>query len=197
MSHDARIDDYIARQSAFARPILLQLRERVHSACPEVDETLKWGMPSFLYRGKILAGMAAFKAHATFGFWHGDTVLGEEGKATAMGQFGRLTRVEDLPDDATLAGLIRDAMALIDGGVKAVRTRTVRKVVALPGDLADALASVPAAQATYQGFAPSCRREYHEWVVEAKRPQTRAKRIAQAVEMMAQGKKRHWKYQDC
>lgn len=196
MSRDPRIDAYIAKQADFARPILERIRSVVHAACPEVEEAVKWGMPAFLHKGKQFVGMAAFKAHATLGFWdRGD--LGVEAKSGAMGDFGRLTSVDDLPDDATLAEMVRKATALIDAGAKTARNKTTKAPIEMPEDLGAALAANPAAQATYDGFPPSCRREYLEWVVEAKRPETRARRIAQAVEQMAEGKKRHWKYEAC
>jgi uncharacterized protein YdeI (YjbR/CyaY-like superfamily) len=199
MSRDPRIDAYIARQGDFARPILEHLREAIHAACPEADETLKWSMPSFLYNGKILANMAAFKAHAAFGFWRSGEVLGETGaERDAMGQFGRLTSVADLPPPDALAGLVRKAMAAIDSGPGPARPKKPPKPeLAAPDDLRAALDATPRAAATFDAFPPSCRRDYVEWVVEAKRPETRAKRIAQAVEWMAEGKKRHWKYENC
>ncbi|HEX8380990.1 MAG TPA: YdeI/OmpD-associated family protein [Allosphingosinicella sp.] len=194
---DPRIDAYIARQADFARPILEHLRSAVHAACPEAEETLKWGMPHFLYKGRMLAGMAAFKAHATFGFRRAKEVVGETGaERDAMGQFGRLTSVADLPPDEALRVLIRKAMALTDEGTRPARRKAAPKAEPeVPRELANALAANPAAQATFGGFPPSCRREYAEWVAEAKRPQTRDRRIAQAVEWLAEGKKRNWKYE--
>jgi uncharacterized protein YdeI (YjbR/CyaY-like superfamily) len=197
MSKDERIDAYIANQADFARPILEHLREAVHAACSECEEAIKWGMPAFMYKGKQLAGMAAFKAHATFGFWQRSGEPGSESKPGAMGDFGRITSLADLPSPDEFAALGHKNMALIDAGAKTVRSRTVKAPIDMPEDLAVALAANPAAQATYDGFPPSCRREYLEWVTEAKRPETRTKRIAQAVEMMAEGKKRHWKYENC
>jgi uncharacterized protein YdeI (YjbR/CyaY-like superfamily) len=197
MSRDERVDVYIARQADFARPILQHLREAVHAACPECEETIKWSMPAFLYKGKQLAGMAAFKAHATFGFWQRSGAPGTESKPGAMGDFGRITSLSDLPGETEFAELVRKNMALIDAGAKTVRNRTVKAPIEMPDDLAAALAASPAAQATFDGFPPSCRREYLEWVTEAKRPETRTKRIAQAVEMMAEGKRRNWKYEAC
>ncbi len=199
MSRDPRIDAYIERQADFARPILSHLREAVRGACPEAEETLKWGMPAFTYKGRILATMAAFKAHASFGFWRGTDVVGETGaESEAMGQFGKLRSVDALPDAATLAALVRKAAALIDSGAKKPRpAKPGRPPPETPFDLAEALAASPAAGAVFEAFSPSCRREYVEWVVEAKRPETRARRIAQAVEWMAEGKKRHWKYENC
>lgn len=195
---DRRVDDYIERQAEFAKPILHHLREAVHSACPEAEETLKWGMPAFTYKGDILASMAAFKAHATFGLWRGSLILGEDEKQrTAMGQFGRLTSIADLPGPATLAELIRKAMTLTEQGVKPIRNKTAKADIPTPEDLEAALKQNPSALTTFTNFAPSCRREYVEWVTEAKRPDTRAKRIADAVVWMAEGKRRNWKYEKC
>lgn len=199
MARDKRVDAYIERQAEFAKPILAKLRAMVHAACPDCDETLKWSMPSFIYKGSILAGMAAFKAHATFGFWQAKLVVGETGREReAMGSFGRLTRVEDLPDDATMEALIRKAMTLVDTGEKAPRpVKHPKPALETPPDLLEALAANEAARATFDGFPPSARRDYLDWLADAKRPETRAKRLAQAVEWMAEGKRRHWKYEQC
>ena len=199
MSRDQRIDDYIARQADFARPILAHLRDALHAACPAVEETIKWSMPAFMYKGRPLANMAAFKAHATFGFWRASEVLGETGaERQAMGQFGRIASLADLPDDETLAALIRKAAALTDSGEKPKRVKSAPKPeLATPDDLAGSLQGNAEAKATFDGFPPSARRDYVEWVVDAKRPETRAKRIAQAVEWLAEGKKRNWKYETC
>ena len=197
MPHDPRVDDYIARKSGFAKSILKELRRRVHAACPEAEETLKWGAPAFMYKGSILANMAAFKAHAVFGFWQGEAVTGDSGKG-AMGSFGRLTSVADLPSEKEFAALVEKAKALIDSGGKRPRPIKHPKAdIPVPEDLRQALDQSPAAAATFEAFSPSCRREYLEWVVDAKRPETRAKRVAQAAEWMAQGKKRNWKYESC
>ena len=199
MSRDPRIDAYIERQADFARPILERLRAAVHAACPECEEGVKWGMPAFLYKGAILCQMAAFKAHATFGFWRGAEVTGGTGKEReAMGSFGRLTSLEDLPDEETLAALVRKAMALADAGPKASpAARRAKPAIELPSDLAEAIAADPAAQAQWEAFPPGGRREYTEWIVEAKRPETRARRVAQAAEWIAEGKRRNWKYEKC
>lgn len=199
MARDERVDAYIERQAEFAKPILAKLRVMVHAACPGCEEALKWSMPSFIYKGSILAGMAAFKAHATFGFWQAKLVVGETGREReAMGSFGRLTRVEDLPDDATMEALIRKAMTLVDTGEKAPRpVKHPKPALETPSDLLEALAANEAARATFDGFPPSARRDYLDWLADAKRPETRAKRLAQAVEWMAEGKRRHWKYEQC
>ena len=197
MKTDPRVDAYIERQADFARPILTHLRETVHAACPDCEETLKWSMPSFMYRGEILAGMAAFKAHATFGFWKSSLVVGEREKDSGMGQFGRIQSLADLPPRAELEKMVKKAMALTDQGVKAPRTQQKKGPFEVPDDLNAGLAGNAAAQRTFEAFPPSCQREYVQWIVEAKRPETRARRLAQAVEWMAEGKRRNWKYENC
>ena len=197
MDKDPRVDDYIAGKADFARPILNHIRDLVHATCPEVEEGIKWGVPAFSYKGRPLAGMAAFKAHATLGFWNATDVHGDDAKAGAMGDFGRITSLADLPDEQAFAAIVRKAMAFIDSGAKPVRQPAVRPQPEMPDDLAAALAANAAAQASFDGFPPSARREYMEWVIEAKRPETRVKRIAQAVEWMAEGKRRNWKYENC
>lgn len=193
------VDAYIAKAAPFARPILERLRAVVHRACPGVVEAIKWGMPAFEYKGPF-AGMAAFKAHAVFGFWkHAllDDPSGvlEKTDRTAMGNFGCLRAVDDLPSDAVLARLVKAAAKLNDDGVKLPRNATVKKSIPMPPDFAKALRAKPKALAAFDAFSPSHRREYLEWIVEAKRPETRATRIATALEWLAAGKHRNWKYE--
>ncbi|HEY0148281.1 MAG TPA: YdeI/OmpD-associated family protein [Allosphingosinicella sp.] len=197
-STDPRIDAYIARQADFARPILEHIRRIVREAAPEVEETIKWGMPHFTVGGRILAGMAAFKAHATFGLWRAKDVLGETGtEREAMGQFGRITSLADLPPEEALKVIVRAAADAAAKGA-APKPRSAPKPDApVPEELAAALVGNPAAQATFDAFSPSCRREYAEWIADAKRPETRARRVAQAVEWLAEGKRRNWKYEKC
>ncbi|HEX8226140.1 MAG TPA: YdeI/OmpD-associated family protein [Allosphingosinicella sp.] len=198
MKRDERIDAYIARQAEFAQPILEHLRAAVHDACPDCEETLKWSAPAFLYMGKQLAMMAAFKQHATFSFWRGSLVVGEEeARDGAMGQFGRLTSIADLPAPDALAEMIRKAMALTDAGVKPQRSKSVKDPLDVPDDLRGALEDNAAAAATFDGFGPGARREYVEWITTAKQQATREKRLAQTVEWLAEGKKRNWKYEKC
>jgi uncharacterized protein YdeI (YjbR/CyaY-like superfamily) len=201
MSRDERIDAYIARQADFARPILERLREVVHTACPETEEAIKWGMPAFLYRKEILAHMAGFKAHAAFGFWRGSMVIGDTaGETQAMGQFGRITSLAHLPPTEMIEALVRKAVALADAGVKPARDKTkaaAKGPIEPPEDFLSALGANPAASTTFEGFSPSARRDYVDWVNGAKRPETRAKRIGEAVAWMAEGKKRNWKYEKC
>jgi hypothetical protein len=178
----------------------LHARNIVHAAQPGIEEAVKWGMPAFLWKGKIVAGMAAFKAHATFGFWHGEAVTGRRHvEDTAMGSFGKMTVLADLPPDNDLADMVRKACALIDAGVlpKHMTERQKRPERPVPPALQTALDANPAALAAWTAFAPSHRREYAEWVGEAKRDETRDKRIAQTLEWLVEGKKRNWKYEQC
>ena len=195
---DPRIDAIIAKAQPFARPILEHVRKLVHAAVPEAEETLKWSMPHFTMNGKILAGMASFKAHAAF-FVHGAGRMGEgDGPKEGMGSFGKLTSVADLPSDAELTALLRKSRDAIVAGVKPAKPATAPKPeIAMPDDFASALAASPEAQRHFDAFAPSYRRDYLEWITTAKAPATRAKRIAEAVAWLAEGKKRHWKYESC
>lgn len=198
----AKIDAYIAKAQPFAVLVLQMLRARIQAALPEVEEALKWGMPTFLYKGKILCNMAAFKAHATFGFWHGELVTGGTGtRMAAMGDLGKITSIDQLPDQATMSAWIAKAKQLIDDGVKPPhvegRGKHTKPELAMVPAFQTALDANGKAKATYDGFPPSCRREYLEWIVQAKRDETRDKRIAQAIEWMAEGKKRNWKYENC
>ena len=196
-SHDPRVDAYIDKAADFARPILAEIRARVHAACPGVEETIKWGMPNFVHAGGILCGMAAFKQHASFGYWKHALVMGEA-ERDGMGSYGRLASMRDLPPRTRMQADLKKAMRLNEDGVKPERRKPASKPVPeIPGDLAAALDKDKAAKATFDGFPPSCKREYIEWIVEAKREETRAKRLAQAVEWMAEGKRRNWKYENC
>lgn len=200
---DPRIDAYIEQSAPFARPILRHLRQVVHAACPAVEETIKWSMPHFDYKG-IFCGMAAFKAHCTFGFWRGAQLAGLPGmpdKADeAMGHMGRITSLADLPDEKRLARIIRAAAKLNDEAAAPGRPRAPRPRIPkrppleAPDYFMRALRKNAAALKTYQAFSPSHRREYVEWVTEAKRDETRQRRLAQAVAQMAEGKSQNWKY---
>ncbi len=194
---DPRIDAYIAKAPPFAKPILKHIRALVHEACPEVEEGIKWSTPHFGYNGGMMAGMAAFKAHAVFGFWKGSQLMGKDSKnAEAMGDFGRMTSLKDLPSDARVKKLIKDAMKLNDDGAPRVprKKRAPKPPAAVPADLARALASDAKARATFDAFSPSHRREYIEWIVEAKAAATRERRLATTLEWLAEGKPRNWKY---
>lgn len=191
-----QVDAYIAKSQPFARPILEHLREVVHDACPEVVEEMKWSMPHFTYKG-MLAGMAAFKAHCTFGFWKGKLILGKDAiNREAMGHFGNIRSLDDLPSKRTLAAYVKQAAKLNDEGVKVPRVPKAKtpRPVTVPPDLAAALRRSRKARDTFESFSPSHKREYIEWITEAKREETREKRLATTIEWLEEGKPRHWKY---
>ena len=197
-TRDDRVDIYITRAEAFAQPILNHLRALVHAACPGVHETIKWGFPHFEHEG-LLCSMAAFKAHCAFGFWHADMRARETARAgdgAAMGQFGRITKIDDLPKDAVLKALIRQAAVLNEKGVKSTRVMPAkpRAPLVAPDYLVAALRRKKGALTNFQTMSPSHQREYIEWLVDAKRVETRDKRLATAVEWIAEGKSKEWKY---
>jgi uncharacterized protein YdeI (YjbR/CyaY-like superfamily) len=197
---DPQVDAYIAKSADFAVPVLNRIRKLVHAACPEVEETIKWSRPHFMYHG-MMCGMAAFKQHCTFGFWHPLIRNSIEGRSNddAMGQFGRITSVADLPKDAELKRLVKVAMNLNENGVKRPQKpkRKPPTVMAIPHELATAFKKNPAAKTAFDGFSTSHKNEYSEWITEAKRDETRAKRVATTIEWLSEGKKRNWKYENC
>jgi uncharacterized protein YdeI (YjbR/CyaY-like superfamily) len=192
---DPRVNAYIAKSADFAKPILNHIRRLVRAACPEVEETLKWGMPHFVHKG-ILCGMAAFKQHCTFHFWKSSLIFGKgKTREDAMGQFGRITSFADLPGDKILTGYIRKAIALNEAGIKKPRPRPkAKQQLLVPDYFLIVLKKNKKALVTFENFSPSCKREYVEWLTEAKREETRAKRIQSAIEWIAKGKSRNWKY---
>ena len=198
MSRDPRIEAYIAKAQPFARPILEKVRERVHAVLPDVEEAIKWSMPAYTLGGKIVLITAAFKAHTALNFWRGQELRGDEAAADAMGQFGKIKSLDELPADQELDRLIRDAAELARNAPAPRKAKHEPKPApAMHPELERALARSPKAKTTFDAFAPSCRREYVEWVAEAKRDETRAKRIATTIEWLSEGKKRNWKYENC
>jgi uncharacterized protein YdeI (YjbR/CyaY-like superfamily) len=195
-TRDPRIDAYIAKSADFAKPILTYIRETVHVACPDVVETTKWSMPFFDHHGP-LANMSAFKEHAALRFWKGQLVVGpgSDDDERAMGQFGRLTSVKDLPPKKELVALIKKAAKLNEEGIKVEKKKAPRPELPVPAELIAALAKNKKARANFEAFPPSHKREYNEWIGEAKREETRAARVAQAIEWIAEGKSRNWRYE--
>ena len=204
-ARDPRVDDYIAKAAPFAHAPLAHIREAMHAALPDVTEAIKWSHPFFLLDGRPFANMAAFKAHCSLGFWKGGRPIAEEAagdRDKAMGQFGRIESLADLPKAAALRRLIVEARAAwaaaIDEKASAPPApKTKREAPAVPDDLAAALGPKSAARKIFDAFTPTQQREYVEWIVEAKREATRASRVAQAAEWIAEGKTRNWKYQNC
>ncbi len=193
---DPRIDDYIARSPDFAQPILAHLRALVHAACPEVEETMKWSMPHFMYKG-MLCAMASFKAHCTFGFWKG-ALLFPGIEKESMGHLGKVTSIKDLPSKKELTGFIKQAMKLNDQGVKTpARARKTPAALVVPDYFAAALKADKAAKKVFDGGSASFRREYVTWLEEARTDATRLRRMEQAIAWLAEGKARNWKYEKC
>ena len=199
------VDAYIENAQPFAQPILTHLREAMHQAVPDVDEAIKWSMPFFTCKGVILANIAGFKQHCSFGLWNENTEAirketGAEQRGQTMGSFGKLTSVKDLPSDRKLKQLIQEAAAKIENGTRtkawAGRAKKDRPAAEVPPALAAALKKNKAASTHFEAFSPSARREYCEWIADAKTDATRDKRLAQALEWIAEGKQRNWKYQN-
>lgn len=205
-SHSPKVDKYIDSAAPFAQPILTHIRQLVHTALPDVEEDIKWSMPFFLYRGLMLGNMAAFKQHCSFGLWgkEGPANLRKDGvyDREAMGQLGKLTSVEDLPPDRDFIQYIRTAAAEIDTGARTQnysrpKTTTPKPPPEVPPALAAALKKNKAAATQFAAMPPGCQREYCDWISEAKRDETRDKRVATALEWIAEGKRRNWKYESC
>lgn len=197
MSREPKIDAYIAKAQPFARPILEKVRERVHAVVPDVEEAMKWSMPAYMVGGKILLITAAFKAHAALNFWRGQELRGDTANAVAMGQFGKLTSVADLPPDGELDRLIKEAAEVAKNAPAPRKTKHAPKPAPeMHPDFATALRKAPKAKAALNGFPPSAQRDYLEWISEAKQDATRQKRIATAVEWLSEGKRRNWKYEN-
>jgi uncharacterized protein YdeI (YjbR/CyaY-like superfamily) len=198
VSRDPRIDAYIAKAQPFSQPILEHVRTRVHAVLPDVEETLKWSMPAYTLGGKIVLITAAFKAHLALNFWRGQELRGDGANADAMGQFGKIKSLADLPPDKELDRLIREAADLAKSAPAPRKTKHAPKPApGLHPEFAAALAKAPQARAVLDSFPPSAQRDYVEWIADAKQDATRQKRIATAIEWLGEGKRRHWKYQNC
>jgi uncharacterized protein YdeI (YjbR/CyaY-like superfamily) len=199
---DKRIDSYIGKSQPFSKPIMTKLRDLVHKACPGVTETIKWGMPSFEYKGPMF-GFAAFKEHCVAGFWKHALIndpKGYLGKRSAqggeaMGNLGRMTSTRDLPPDRVMIDFMKQAVKLNEEGIKVPKKKpAVKKELLVPAELKSALAANKKARTTFENFSPSQKREYTEWISEAKTEDTKIKRLETAIDWMAEGKIRHWKY---
>jgi uncharacterized protein YdeI (YjbR/CyaY-like superfamily) len=198
VSRDPRIDAYVAKAQPFAQPILEHVRTRVHAVLPDVEETLKWSMPAYTLGGKIVLITAAFKAHLALNFWRGQELRGDGANADAMGQFGKIKSLADLPPDKELDRLIREAADLAKSAPAPRKTKHAPKPApGLHPEFAAALAKAPEARAVLDSFPPSAQRDYVEWIADAKQDATRQKRIATAIEWLGESKRRHWKYQNC
>ena len=200
---NAAVDAYIAKSAPFAQPILIHLREAVHEGAPKVEEAIKWSRPFFMYRGVILGNISAFKEHCSFGLWGTEiaTILLADGIASSegMGTFGRIASLKDLPPRKKLLSYIKQAAKMIDEGVRtkslSMRPKVAKAPLEVPEGLIAALKKNKAAAKKFEAMSPSCRREYSQWIAEAKREVTRDSRIATALGWIAEGKSRNWKYE--
>jgi uncharacterized protein YdeI (YjbR/CyaY-like superfamily) len=196
VSRDPRIDDYIAKAQPFAQQILTHVRNRVHAVLPDVQEDIKWRMPAYLVGGKLVLITAAFKEHTALNFWRGQELESRHDTVGAMGQFGKIKSLEELPSDAELDRLIREAAELAEAGPSPRKPKhEPRPAAEMHPEFAAALDAAPTAKATFESFPPGQRREYADWIAEAKQDATRQKRIATAVEWLSEGKRRNWKYE--
>ena len=196
---DPRVDAYIEKSADFAKPVLIHLRKLIHKASPKVAETVKWGMPAFEYKG-LVCGFAAFKQHCAFNLWKQSLLESDAFPAekTAMGSFGRITSKKDLPADDVIIKLVQQAVELNENGVKVEKKKpAAKKELDVPDYLTAALKKNKAAQKTFEGFPYSCKKEYVEWITEAKTEPTREKRLATTIEWLSEGKRRNWKYENC
>jgi uncharacterized protein YdeI (YjbR/CyaY-like superfamily) len=199
--YDPRVDTYIEKAAPFAQPILNHLRELVHKHCPDVEETIKWGFPHFEYNKRPQFHMASFKQHMAFGFWLGSIMADPLGiiqkeEKNAAGSLGKITSLKDLPSDNVLVQYIKESMKLTDEGVKVKKApKKAAEEMEVPDYFQDALNKNKKAKAAFEKFSASHRKEYLEWITEAKREETRQKRIEQTLEWLVEGKSRHWKYQ--
>jgi uncharacterized protein YdeI (YjbR/CyaY-like superfamily) len=192
---DPRVDAYIEKANDFAKPILTRVRAMVHEACPDVVETIKWSSPFFDYEGQMMCAMAAFKEHCSLIFWKAPLIEGVPPNGDkSRGSFGRITSVKELPSRKMFTGFIKAAMALNDAGITVKRPKSVKPEAKVPKELAAALKKNRKAATVFANFPPGQRREYCDWISEAKREETKGKRVAQAIEWIAEGKTRNWKY---
>lgn len=197
------IDAYIAKSADFAKPVMKHIRELVHKACPDVEEKMKWSFPHFDYKGEMMCSMAAFKQHMAFGFWKAalmkDPVLVANAKTeAAMGHLGRITSLKDLPSDKKMTAWIKEAMKLNDQGIKVSKPKPSekeKKELVIPDYFTKALGKNKKAKQVFDNFAYSHKKEYMQWITEAKTEETRNKRMATAMEWIAEGKGRNWKYE--
>jgi uncharacterized protein YdeI (YjbR/CyaY-like superfamily) len=199
-NYNEKVDAYIAKAQPFAQPILEHLRELIHKVCPAVEEKIKWGMPFFDYKGEMMCHIASFKQHAVMGFWKGalmsDPTLMQNASAEAsMGHLGKITSLKDLPSGKKLVGYIKEAMKLNEDGIKIVKKPVAKAAYVVPDYITAAIKKNKKAFATWEAFAPSHKKEYAQWIHEAKTDATKEKRMAQTIEWLIEGKQRNWKYQ--
>ena len=195
-----RVDEYIKNAPDFARPIMEKIRKAFHKGCPECEEAIKWGCPYFMYKG-MLGGMASFKGHVSMGFWRSKEMddpeklfdTGTGAKASMCN--AHFHNLKEVPTQKILAEYVKRAAKLQD--TEAPKKKATKKKIStrIPADLAELFKKHKKAKTVFEGFAPSHKRDYIEWITEAKRDATRQKRLKTTIEWLSEGKQRHWKYQ--
>ncbi|MCS3530004.1 YdeI family protein [Chryseobacterium sp. JUb7] len=198
--HSSKVDEYIEKSQDFAKPVLNYLRELVHKYCPDAEEAMKWSFPNFTYKGKILCSMASFKQHCTFGFWLEEEMktmqeITKDIEKNSMFSLGKISKIEDLPSKPQLKNAIKEAMELTDMGITLKKAAPSKTENEIPNELQNALNISKKALAIFEKGSPSFRKEYINWITEAKTETTRNKRIEQALEWISEGKGRNWKYE--
>ena len=196
MKKDPKVDEYIAKSADFAQPILTKLRALVHQVHPDIEETIKWGMPNFEYKG-MLFNMAGFKQHCTFGFWKEKLIKGLGNNSMGMGSLGKIRFLDDLPEDELLLTYMKEAVILNEKGIKLQKKPTKKKELVISKDIVNVLKAHPKANEVFTNFSYSHKKEYVEWITEAKREETKAKRMTQMIEWLEEGKRKNWKYENC
>ncbi|KPE51660.1 YdeI/OmpD-associated family protein [Chryseobacterium indologenes] len=198
--YNAKVDEYIEKSPDFAKPVLLYLRETIHEMCPDAEETIKWKFPTFMYKGKILCSITAFKQYCSLGFWLHQEMktikeLETSAEKSSMFSLGKITRMEDLPSKTLLKKAIKEAMELTDMGVTMKKAAPSKTETEIPDYFQKALNTNEKALQVFQKASPSFRKEYINWIIEAKTENTRHKRMEQALEWISEGKGRNWKYE--
>ncbi|WP_415325130.1 YdeI/OmpD-associated family protein [Chryseobacterium sp. MMS23-Vi53] len=198
--YNTKVDEYIEKSQDFAKPILNYLREIVHEFCPDAEEAMKWSFPNFIYKGKILCSMASFKQHCTFGFWLEKEMktmqeITKDIEKNSMFSLGKITSVEDLPAKIQLKNAIKEAIELTDMGVTLKKSASSKTEIEVPDYFKEALNQNKKAFEFFEKESPSFRKEYINWIIDAKTETTRNKRMAQAIEWISEGKGRNWKYE--
>jgi uncharacterized protein YdeI (YjbR/CyaY-like superfamily) len=189
MPKDPRVDAYIANANDFAKPILKQIRTAVHKGHPGVSETIKWGVPAYVDGRGILCMTAAFKQHCGWVFW-----TGRKPVSIDANQFRKITSIKDLPSQRDMVAIVKQAATRAETPKKKTVNRGTRPVT-VPAYFTAALRKNAKARAAFDAFAPSHKREYVDWIDSAKTDETRQRRIATALEWIASGKSRNWKYE--
>src|SRR5438270_1264994 len=179
------VNDSLANAPEGTRPILVRLRRIFRQASPKLEEAIKWGVPCYLFKGPV-GGFAAYKQHVSWGLWKSRALNDPEGllgRGVSV-MAGKITKVSEIPPAAKIIALIEQVIALNEAGIKSPKPPEPE----LPADFAAAMKKAGKAARHYAAFTPARKWQYVNWVTQAKRAETRAKRIEIAVERIGEGK---------